>query len=259
MRLKDKVALVTGAASGIGRACASRFVREGAKVALIDIDATRGREVAADLAREGVAIFLPCDVGYKDQVDKTVDSVIATFGRIDILLSNAGIMRRFEFLDLSEEDFDAVIRTNLKSVFLFGQKVGRHMAERRNGVIINMSSTSVLMTMPTLSAYAASKGGISSLTRAMAIGLARYGIRVNAIGPGTILTELNRNTLLANVENRRNILSRTPLMRLGEGEDVAGVALFLATDDSAYVSGQTVYADGGRAGLNYTLPVPEGA
>jgi glucose 1-dehydrogenase len=259
MRLKDKIALVTGAASGIGRACALRFAREGAKVAMIDIDETRGQEAAAEGRQFGDVAFFRCDVGYKDQVDAAVDAAIARFGRVDVLLSNAGIMRRFEFLDLTEKDFDDVIRTNLKSIFLFGQKVGRHMADRRSGVIINMSSTSVQMTMPTLSAYAASKGGISSLTRAMAISLAKYGIRVNAIGPGTILTELNRNNLLANAETRRDILSRTPLMRLGEGEDVAGVAMFLATDDSAYVSGQTVYADGGRAGLNYSLPVPEGA
>jgi glucose 1-dehydrogenase len=259
MRLKDKVALVTGAASGIGRACATRFAREGAKVAMVDIDEKRGEEAAAAVAREGDVAFFKCDVGYKKEVDATVEAAIRKFGPIDILLSNAGIMRRFEFLDLTENDFDDVIRTNLKSVFLFGQTVGRHMAERKSGVIINMSSTSVQMTMPTLSAYAASKGGISSLTRAMAISLAKYGIRVNAIGPGTILTELNRTNLLANAETRRNILARTPLMRLGEGEDVAGVAMFLATDDSAYVSGQTVYADGGRAGLNYTLPVPEGA
>ena len=254
MRLENKVASVTGAANGIGRACAARFVREGPKVALVDVDADRGRDAAAELSAIGDVAFFACDVGFKDQVD----AAIARFGHIDILISNAGIMRRFEFLDLSETDFDDVIRTNLKSVFLFGQAVGRHMAARRGGVIINMSSTSVVMTMPTLSAYAASKGGISSLTRAMAIGLAKYDIRVNAIGPGTILTELNRNNLLSNAETRRSILSRTPLMRLGEGDDVAGVALFLASDDSGYVSGQTVYADGGRAGLNYTLPVPEG-
>ena len=257
MRLKGKTAVVTGAASGIGRACATRFVREGSKVALVDVDSDRGRAVAEGLAKEGEVAFFPCDVGFKDQVDATVEGAIKQFGHIDILLSNAGIMRRFDFLDLSEADFDDVIRTNLKSVFLFGQAVGRHMSTRRSGVIINMSSTSVVMTMPTLAAYAASKGGISSLTRAMAISLAKHGIRVNAIGPGTILTELNRNNLLANPNARRNILSRTPLMRLGEGEDVAGVAMFLATDDSDYVSGQTVYVDGGRAGLNYTLPVPE--
>jgi glucose 1-dehydrogenase len=257
MLLKDKTALVTGAASGIGRACATRFAREGASVALVDIDRDRGQEVAAELAKESGVAFFACDVGYKDQVDATVEAALARFGQIDILLSNAGIMRRFDFLDLPERDFDDVIRTNLKSVFLFGQAVGRHMASRKRGVIINMSSTSVVMTMPTLAAYAASKGGISSLTRAMAISLAKHGIRVNAIGPGTILTELNRTNLLANAETRRNILSRTPLMRLGEREDVAGVAKLLATDDSGYVSGQTVYVDGGRAGLNYTLPVPE--
>lgn len=257
MRLQNKVAVVTGAASGIGRACAARFVREGARVALVDVDAQRGREVETELSAVGEVQFFPCDVGYKDQVDATVEAAVARFGHVDILLSNAGIMRRFEFLDLTEADFDDVIRTNLKSVFLFGQAVGRHMATRGGGVIINMSSTSVVMTMPTLSAYAASKGGISSLTRAMSIGLAKHGIRVNAIGPGTILTELNRTNLLSNAETRRSILSRTPLMRLGEGDDVAGVALFLASDDSGYVSGQTVYADGGRAGLNYTLPVPD--
>lgn len=245
MRLKDRTALVTGAASGIGRACATRFAREGARVALVDIDRDRGQEVAAELSREGDVVFFACDVGFKDQVDPTVAAALQRFGHIDILLSNAGIMRRFDFLDLSEADFDDVIRTHLKSVFLFGQAVGRHMATRKQGVIINMSSTSVVMTMPTLAAYTASKGGISSLTRAMAISLARHGIRVNAIGPGTILTELDRN-----------ILSRTPLMRLGEGEDVAGGAMFLATDDSGYVSGQTVYADGGRAGLNCSLPLP---
>ena len=257
MRLKDKVALVTGAASGIGRACATRFVQEGAKVALVDIDKDRGQAVAESLSKDGEVAFFHCDVGFKDQVDATVEATLKQFGQIDVQLSNAGIMRRFEFLDLTESDFDDVIRTNLKSVFLFGQAVGRHMSARGSGAIINMSSTSVVMTMPTLAAYAASKGGISSLTRAMAISLGRYGVRVNAIGPGTILTELNRENLLANAETRRNILSRTPLMRLGEGEDVAGVAMFLASNDSAYMSGQTVYVDGGRAGLNYTLPVAE--
>ena len=225
MRFRDKTALVTGAASGIARACATRFVREGVKVALIYVDRDRGQEVAAALAREGDVAFFACPVGFKDQVDATVEGVLKHFGQIDILLSNACIMRRFEFLDLSEseKEFDDVIRTNLKSVFLFGQAVGRHMASRKSGVIINMSSSTVVMTMPTLAAYAASKGGISSLTRAMSISLAKYGIRVNAIGPGTILTELNWTNLLANAETRRNILSRTPLMRLGEGEDVSGV------------------------------------
>ena len=208
MRLKNKIALVTGAASGIGRACATRFAREGARVALVDIDRDRGREVAAELSREGEVAFFACDVGYKEQVDATVAAALHRFGHIDILLSNAGIMRRFDFLDLSEEDFDDVIRTNLKSVFLFGQAVGRHMATRKNGVIINMSSTSVVMTMPTLAAYAASKGGISSLTRAMAISLAKHGIRVNAIGPGTILTGSSIGTIFSPMRKRAAISCR---------------------------------------------------
>lgn len=208
MRLKNKIALVTGAASGIGRACATRFAREGARVALVDIDRDRGREVAAELSREGEVAFFACDVGYKEQVDATVAAALHRFGHIDILLSNAGIMRRFDFLDLSEEDFDDVIRTNLKSVFLFGQAVGRHMATRKNGVIINMSSTSVVMTMPTLAAYAASKGGISSLTRAMAISLAKHGIRVNAIGPGTILTRASIGTIFSPMRKRAAISCR---------------------------------------------------
>ena len=255
MRLKNKIALVTGAASGIGRACATRFAREGARVALVDIDRDRGREVAAELSREGEVAFFACDVGYKEQVDATVAAALHRFGHIDILLSNAGIMRRFDFLDLSEEDFDDVIRTNLKSVFLFGQAVGS-MASCKNGVIINMSSTSVVMTMPTLAAYAASKGGISSLTRAMAISLAKHGIRVNAIGPGTILTGLIGNNLLRQCGNAPQYPVAHATDAIGRRRGCAGVAMFLAMDHSAYVSGQTVYADGGRAGLNYS---PAGA
>jgi NAD(P)-dependent dehydrogenase (short-subunit alcohol dehydrogenase family) len=165
-------------------------------------------------------------------------------------------MRRADFLDLTEKDFDDVIRTNLKSVFLLGQIVARHMVQRgKGGAIVNMSSTSVVMTMPTLSPYAASKGGISSLTRAMSLSLAPHGIRVNAVGPGTIVTELNRDSLLADKATRDRILSRTPIGRLGTGDEVASVVSFLASDDAAYMTGQTVYVDGGRAGLNYTMPL----
>ena len=259
MSKKGKVAIVTGAARGIGRACAERLAREGADVALWDVEDAAGetsaREIAA-LEGAGKTAFFHCDVGYKQEVDTTFAAVLARFGKVDILVSNAGIMRRADFLDLSETDFDDVIRTNLKSVFLCGQVVARHLVERgEGGAIVNMSSTSVVMTMPTLSPYAASKGGISSLTRAMSLSLAPHGIRVNAVGPGTIITELNRDSLLADAATRERILSRTPLGRLGTGDDVAAVVAFLAGEDAGYVTGQTVYIDGGRAGLNYTLPV----
>jgi len=250
-----KVAVVTGAARGIGRACAERLMAEGVKVAVVDIDQEAGQKTADELSQNGEVIFVPCDVGSKNQVDEAVSLTLQKFGKIDILVNNAGITRRFDFLEFPEEDFDAVIRTNLKSVFLFGQRVALHMVERKSpGSIVNMSSTSVIMTMPTIAAYAASKGGISSLTRAMALSLAAHDIRVNAVGPGTIVTELNQAALLSDEENRNRILSRTPLGRFGSGSDVASVVCFLASDEAGYMTGQTVYVDGGRAGLNYTMP-----
>jgi NAD(P)-dependent dehydrogenase (short-subunit alcohol dehydrogenase family) len=253
--ISGKTVIVTGGARGIGRACAERFLAEGARVAIFDIEKEAGRRTTQELNARGDVVFVECDVGYKISVDNAVSDVIEKFGQIDILVNNAGIIRRNDILTLSEDDFDAVIRTNLKSVFLLGQRVGRDMVERRTkGAIVNMASTSVIMTMPTIPAYAASKGGISSLTRAMALSLAVHGIRVNAVGPGTIVTELNRAALLSDEENRNRILSRTPLGRLGEGADVASVVCFLASDDSSYMTGQTVYVDGGRAGLNYTMP-----
>ena len=256
MGMTGKAVVVTGAARGIGRACAERFAAEGAKVAILDIEDEAGKRTAAEIGATAEAEFFHCNVGLKEEVDGTIDAVLDRFGRIDVLINNAGIMRRYDFLDLPEEDFDAVIQTNLKSVFLCGQRVARHMVERGGGgAIVNMSSTSVIMTMPTISPYAASKGGISSLTRAMSLSLAPHKIRVNAIGPGTIVTELNRESLLSDPVSRDRILSRTPLGRFGTGADVAGVAFFLAGEDAGYMTGQTVYVDGGRGGLNYTVPV----
>ncbi|MGE0749767.1 MAG: SDR family NAD(P)-dependent oxidoreductase [Variibacter sp.] len=254
MRFKGKLAVVTGAARGIGLACATRLAQDGAKVILLDIEDETGKKSTAEIGKTSEAHYLHCDVGQKAEVDRTFDEIFARHGNVDILINNAGIMRRADFLELSEKDFDDVIRTNLKSVFLCGQKAAKQMvAKGLKGAIVNMSSTSVIMTMPTISPYAASKGGISSLTRAMSLSLAPHGIRVNAVGPGTIVTELNREALLSDPATRDRILSRTPIGRFGEGADVASVVAFLASDDAGYVTGQTLYIDGGRAGLNYTM------
>ena len=253
MRLKDKVAVVTGAAQGIGLAIAERFAREGAKVALGDINVAKGEAAAAKLGAG--ALFHQADVGYRDQADALIARAIAAFGRLDILVNNAGITHNADFLDLAEEDYDRVLRTNLKSVFLCGQAAARRMVAQGGGTIINMASVNALLAIPNQVPYGASKGAINQLTRVMAVGLAPHRIRVNAIGPGTIMTDLARDSVLKNETATRMVMSLTPIGRFGEPEEVASVALFLASDDASYITGQTIYPDGGRLALNYTVPV----
>jgi len=253
MKLHQKIAIVTGASQGIGLACAQRLVREGARVMLVDLK-PEGEQAAAALGEN--ARFFRADVSVKAEVDAMVQATLDAFGRIDILVNNAGVTHAADFLDLAEEDFDRVLRINLKSMFLCSQAAARDMVERGiGGCIINMSSVNAELTIPNQVPYVVSKGGVNQLTRVAAISLAQHGIRVNAIGPGTILTELARQAVLGSLDARHTILSRTPLGRCGEPEEVAGIAAFLASDDASYMTGQTLYADGGRMALNYTVPV----
>ena len=258
MRLKDKVALVTGAASGIGLACADRFAAEGAKVVLADVNTAAGEEATEAIQATGAdAVFVTCDVGDKAQVDAMIGSAVAAFGRLDCVVANAGIVHACDFLELAEEDFDRVLRVNLKGVFLTGQAAARQMAAQGSGgAIVNMSSVNAVMAIPSITPYVVAKGGVNQLTKVMAISLAEHGIRVNAIGPGSIATELAQ-AVLADPEKRRGALCRTPLGRFGEPEEIGKVAVFLASEDSSYITGQTLYPDGGRLALNYTVPVKE--
>ena len=255
MRLEGKIAVVTGAARGIGAACARRFAAEGAAVVVADILEEKGEATARAIRDDGgSAAFIPCDTGDAAQARALIEQTVARHGRIDVLVNNAGIFTIADFLDVTEEDFDRVLRTNLKGYFLVGQAAAREMAAAGSGSIVNMSSVNGVMAIESIAAYVVSKGGVNQLTSVMALALAPRGVRVNAIGPGTILTELS-GSLLTDEAARRRVLSRTPMGRVGQPEEIAGIAVFLASDDSSYVTGQVIYADGGRMRLNYTMPV----
>ncbi len=254
-RLSGRTALITGAAQGIGYAIAERFVAEGATVAIADFDLEKGAQSAASIG----AHFIAADLSDAASTRHCVEQAIELIGHLDILVNNAGIAVGGEFLDLPLETFDRVLAVNLRGAFVAGQTAARHMVERvkaghKPGAIVNMSSVNAVFALPTQLPYSVSKGGMSSLTKAMALSLAEHGIRVNAIGPGSIMTGM-----LASVNSdpaaRDRLLSRTPMGRIGEPSEIASVAVFLASDDASYVTGQTVYADGGRLPLNYTVPV----
>ena len=249
--LQGRVAIVTGGSQGIGEACARRFAQEGAQVVIADLADERGRALAAELQ----ARYVHCDVGDKAQVDALVAEVMQAHGRIDVLVNNAGIFRAADFLDVTEEDFDAVLRVNLKGSFLVAQAVAREMAKAGRGSIVNMSSVNSVLAIPNIASYNVSKGGINQLTRARALALADKGIRVNAVGPGTIATELAAAAVLTSDEAKNKIMMRTPLKRLGEPSEIADVVAFLASDASSYITGEIIMVDGGRMALNYTVPV----
>ena len=255
MRLDGKIAVVTGAARGIGAACARRFAAEGAHVVLADILEELGEATTQAIRDDGgSAEFIACDTGDGPLARALIERTVSRHGRIDVLVNNAGIFTIADFLDVTEEDFDRVLRVNLKGYFLVGQAAAREMAAAGSGSIINMSSVNGVMAIDSITAYVVSKGGVNQLTSVMALALAPKGVRVNAIGPGTILTEMS-GAMMTDEAARRRILSRTPMGRVGQPEEIAGIAVFLASDDSSYVTGQVIYADGGRMRLNYTMPV----
>lgn len=259
MRLAGRRAIVTGGAQGIGLACARALAAEGAAVVIADVNEAAGRDAARSIGNDKArCAFTTCDVSRKRSVDDAVAFAVAEMGGLDILVANAGIVHAADFLELEEADFDRVLGVNLKGIFLAGQAAARQMVKQgKGGAIVNMSSVNAVLAIPNQVPYVVSKGGINQLTRVMALSLAQHGIRVNAVGPGTILTELARTAVLGNREAERKILARTPLGRMGEPDEVARVVAFLASDDASYITGQTIYPDGGRLALNYTVAVPE--
>ena len=247
MRLKDKVSIITGATKGIGLACAVEFAKEGAKVVLTGRTESLGREATEGIRADGGdAIFVPCDVSQRDQVQRLIDTTVEHYGRIDVVVNNAGVNHKANFLEITEEEWDWVMGVDLKGTFLVSQAAARVMVAQKNpGIIINVSSVMAVLALADQVPYCAAKGGVNQLTKAMALALADYGIRVNAIGPGPVMTELMQR-VVHNKEKEADLLARLPLGRIAECREMATVAVFLACDDSSFFTGQTIYPDGGR-------------
>ena len=244
------IALITGGAQGIGYACGAAIARDGARVVLADINA-EGVEAAAEKLGGG-AVGLACDMGDPAQIAALFDRIEAEVGAVSILVNNAGIAAPGDFLETSLEQFQRVIDVNLTGTFLAVQRAARAMVARKiAGSIVNMSSINAQVAIPSIAAYCASKGGVMQLTKAAALALAPHNIRINAVGPGSIDTEMMAG-VNANPDAMKMVLSRTPLKRVGTPEEIAEVVAFLASARASYVTGETIYVDGGRLAMNYT-------
>ncbi len=250
IKLTGKKALVTGAGMGIGFAIAYRLAEAGANVTLVDFNKEKGRQAADNLVSYGFqASFLRCNVGVEEEVKNTVAAAAAGMGGLDILVNNAGIYPFFPVLEMTSENFEKVLSVNLKGLFFFSREAGRLMASKNSGVIVNVASIDAIHpSSPGLAAYDASKGGVQMLTKSMALELGKQGIRVNAIAPGSIMTEgaiAQGQSSGATRETTRAFMVRIPLGRMGVADDIGRVALFLASDLASYMTGCTVVADGG--------------
>lgn len=248
MKLKDKVAIITGATKGIGAACAQEFVREGAKVVAAGRSADLGEAVVADIrAAGGDAIFVRCDVSKRAEVDALVAKTVEHYGTVDIVVNNAGVNHSANFFDTTEEDWDWVMSVDLKGTFLLSQAAARVMvAQGKGGAIVNVSSVMAQLALADQIPYCAAKGGVNQLTKAMGLALIRHGIRVNAVAPGPVMTELMER-VVHSPEKHAVLMDRLPIGYIASCQEIARVIVFMASDDASYFVGQTIYPDGGRS------------
>ncbi len=258
----ERTIIVTGGARGIGLACARRFVEDGDRVVIADVDDAEGETVAEDLGDR--ALFVKCDVGERLDVHNLIAETLTAWGRIDGLVNNAALVAPGDILSLDEADFDRVMRVNLRGAFVTAQAVARQIVSqieteetraddnRRRYAIVNMSSINAAVALPGQLAYVCAKHGLNGLTRAMALALASRGVRVNGVGPGSVNTDMLKS-VSQDAEAQARLLSRTPLGRIADPDEVAAVASFLMSSDASYVTGECIYVDGGRLALNMTV------
>ncbi len=246
LKLKNKVAVITGSARGIGFSIAEEMAKEGAKIVISDLDQKDCEKASQLLGKKYKVFSLPvrCDVSCPKEVEHLVGQTLKEFGRLDILVNNAGIVRQAPLLEKTEDDWDKTIDINLKSVFLCSRAAARPMMKQKSGKIISITSIAGLVGFEGISDYCASKGGIIALTKELALELAGHHINVNAIAPGVIRTKMTE-AMLKDEKTRAGLMALTPLGRPGEPEEIGKAAVFLASDDSSFITGHTLVVDGG--------------
>ncbi len=253
MKLLDKVSVVTGASRGIGRAIALEFAKEGADIVVVvdrDIDgAQKVVDEIRSMGREG--LIVKADVSKRSEVDKVVQKALEKFGKIDVLVNNAGVSQVSPSVELSEDEWSHVIGVNLSGVFFCCQAVGKEMIKQRRGKIINISSISGVAAYPMRAAYCSTKAAVIMLTKVLAIEWAKYNIQVNAIAPGYVETSLVLNLISKGLLDLKALERRIPMGRLAKPDEIAKVAIFLASDDCSYITGETIFIDGGWTAYGY--------
>jgi len=246
--LQDKVAVITGAGRGMGRTHSLLLSEAGAKVVVSDVSLENCQKVVEEVKNNGgSAIAVKCDISRKDEVDGLIAETVKEFGKVDILVNNAGIADFKDFMAMTEEDWDRTIDINLKGYFLCSQAAAKEMAKQKSGVIINIGSVAMGqmgISFPNLVHYVSSKGGIAGMTEALAVDLAPHNIRVNAIAPGVIETPMV-DPIKSNPEGLKGLLSRLPMKRMGQPEEISSAVVFLASDASSYMTGAIINIDGG--------------
>lgn len=248
MKFKDKVAIITGATKGIGEACAHEFAKEGAKVVVVGRTKELGNKVVADIqANGGTAMYVEVDISQKAEVDAMVAKVVDIYDTIDIVVNNAGVNHSADFFDITEEDWDWVMSVDLKGTFFVSQAAARVMVDQdKPGAIVNVSSVMAQLALANQIPYCAAKGGVNQLTKAMALSLVDRNIQVNCCAPGPVMTELMER-VVNNEQKKKQLMDRLPIGRIATTKEIARVIIFLASEEAAFLVGQTIYPDGGRS------------